>query len=249
MAPANSSKLSHTTGAIDFVIQADGVSRVFETPSEQVFGVREVSLVVERGEFVCLMGPSGCGKSTLLALLAGLDTPSLGEVLFAGNKLSDASAEERAATRLRDIGMIFQDDHLIPEFTTLENVMFPLDLLGWTKADSLTAAMYALDQVGLSAMAERFPSELSGGQRQRVGIARAIAGPRQAIIADEATGSLDHSNSIAIFKLFRALAESGYAVIVATHDLAASQYAHRTLRMTDGSINSNSSESETLVTR
>jgi len=236
MAPVN---LNHGLGIpsdADTVIRADGVSRVFETPSEQIFGVRNVSLTVRQGEFVCLMGPSGCGKSTLLGLLAGLDVPTEGDVYFGGRRVSHASPEERAAIRLRDIGMVFQEGQLIPEFTALENAAFPLELLGWSKSDSFAAGAKSLDQVGLSSQGERFPSELSGGQRQRVGIARAISGPRRAIIADEPTGSLDHSNSIAIFGLFRELAESGYAVIVATHDLAASSFAHRTLRMTDGAV-------------
>lgn len=236
MAPADLNYVSGTFSGPDIVIRADGVSRVFETPSEQIFGVRNVSLNVRRGEFVCLMGPSGCGKSTLLGLLAGLDVPTEGDIAFGEKQISHASPEERAATRLRDIGMVFQEGQLIPEFTALENAAFPLELLGWSKSDSFAAGAKALDQVGLSNQGKRFPSELSGGQRQRVGIARAISGPRQAIIADEPTGSLDHSNSIAIFGLFRELAESGYAVIVATHDLAASSFAHRTLRMTDGAV-------------
>lgn len=236
MAPADLNRGVGVSSDVDTVIRADGVSRVFETPSEQIFGVRNVSLTVRRGEFVCLMGPSGCGKSTLLGLLAGLDVPTEGHVAFGEKRISHASPEERAAIRLRDIGMVFQEGQLIPEFTALENAAFPLELLGWSKSESLAAGSKALDQVGLSNQGKRFPSELSGGQRQRVGIARAISGPRQAIIADEPTGSLDHSNSIAIFGLFRDLAESGYAVIVATHDLAASAFAHRTLRMTDGAL-------------
>lgn len=236
MGSASNPKVTHLSHADTAVIQADGVSRYFETPSERVFGVRKVDIEVKKGEFVCLMGPSGCGKSTLLSLLAGLDTPDEGRVHFSGQELSAASAETRASVRLKEIGMIFQQDQLIPEFTTLENVMFPLELLGWSRDDCEESALRALEKVGLTGLAKRFPSELSGGQRQRAGIARAIAGPRQAVIADEATGSLDHLNSLAIFELLRALADSGYAVIAATHDLSAATYAHRILRMSDGRI-------------
>ncbi|MGK2853948.1 MAG: ABC transporter ATP-binding protein [Microbacteriaceae bacterium] len=216
------------------------ISRVFEMPAERVFGVRDVSLTVRQGDFVCLMGPSGCGKSTLLSLLAGLDVPTGGRVLFGGQDLSGTSAEDRAAVRLREIGMVFQDHQLIPEFTAVENVMLPLELQGQHHDEAEAAAGEALDRVGLKDLAHRFPSELSGGQRQRIGLARAIVGTRRAVLADEATGSLDHENSKMVFQLLRDLAAQGYAVLAATHDPLAAKFADRTLRMIDGSL----SESE-----
>ncbi|WP_448261889.1 ABC transporter ATP-binding protein [Microbacterium aurum] len=209
---------------------------MFETPAEQIFGVREVSLAVGSGEFVCLMGPSGCGKSTLLSLLSGLDTPTGGRVWFDGRDLSGASPEERASIRLRSIGMVFQENHLIPEFTAVENVMLPLELQGQHHVAAEVEARVALDRVGVADLAGRFPSELSGGQRQRVGIARAIVGPRKALLADEATGALDHRNSEMVFGLLRELAGQGYAVLAATHDFTATRYADRTIRMIDGAL-------------
>lgn len=218
------------------LIRSEGVSKVYETPSEQVFAVKDAGVAIERGEFVCLMGPSGCGKSTLIGLLAGLDRPTSGDVFFDGQLLANLTGEERAKIRLRDLGMVFQVDHLIPEFDARENVALPLELLGWAKTDALDEAESVLNKVGLRGLERRFPSELSGGQRQRVGIARAIAGPRKALIADEATGSLDHANSQAIFALLRELADQGYAVLAATHDQGASAFADRTLIMRDGQV-------------
>lgn len=230
---ANSGIGSSARGAL---IRADDVSRVFDTPAEQVFGVRGVSLAIAAGEFTCLMGPSGCGKSTLLALLSGLDTPTSGQVWFDDRDLSGASPEERASVRLRSIGMVFQENELIPEFTALENVVLPLELQGQNHVAAEGEARLALDRVGMGEYAGRFPSELSGGQRQRVGVARAIVGSRRVVLADEATGALDHRNSQMVFELLRELAGQGYAVLAATHDLTATSYADRTIRMIDGAL-------------
>lgn len=230
---ANSGIGSTVRGA---VIRAEAVSRMFDTPAEQVFGVRRVSLEIAAGEFTCLMGPSGCGKSTLLALLSGLDTPTDGRVWFDDRDLSGGSPEERAEVRLRSIGMVFQKNELIPEFTSLENVVLPLELLGQDHVAAEGEARRALDRVGMGEFAGRFPSELSGGQLQRVGIARAIVGSRRVVLADEATGALDHRNSQMVFELLRELAGQGYAVLAATHDLTATSYADRTIRMIDGAV-------------
>lgn len=218
------------------MLRTERVSKIFQNPVESVFGVREVDLTLATGEFVCLMGPSGCGKSTLLSLLSGLDTATTGEVVFAGRSLASLSSEGRAALRLREIGMVFQDHHLIPEFTALENVMLPLDLQGQHPPIAREAALVALERVGMADLSDRFTTELSGGQRQRVGIARAIVGEHRVVLADEATGSLDHANSQMVFRLLADLAGQGYAVMAATHDVGASSFASRTLHMVDGSL-------------
>lgn len=212
------------------------VSRTYVTSAERVEAVRGVSLRVRAGEFVALMGPSGCGKSTLLGLMSGLQTPDSGEVLVSGVRIDGMSAGERAGVRLRSIGTVFQDHNLVPEFTALENVMLPMELRGIPTAEAAEQARDMLVTVGLEQELKRYPANLSGGQRQRVGIARAIAGGRRLLLADESTGSLDHKNSRAIFAMFRALADSGYGVLAATHDPTVTAFSHRTVEMIDGAL-------------
>ena len=223
-------------------IELRAVSRVYVTSSERVEAVRDASLVLKTGEFVTLMGPSGCGKSTLLDLMSGLQCPDSGEAWVAGERLDTLSESQRARVRLRTIGTVFQDHNLVPEFTAVENVMLPIELRGESAATAREQAAEMLDAVDLGPESRRYPSELSGGQRQRVGIARAMAGGRRILLADEATGSLDHRNSEAVFALFRSLAENGYAVMAATHDRLASQFAHRTVEMVDGALLTAASE-------
>ncbi len=213
-----------------------GVTCTFVTSSERVEAVRDASLTVGAGEFVALMGPSGCGKSTLLGLIAGLLTPDTGEVWIRGQRLDTLSTSERADVRLREIGSVFQEHNLVPEFTALENVMLPMELRGLPRSQAAEQARDMLETVGLADELGRLPAQLSGGQRQRVGIARAIAGGRRLVLADEATGSLDHRNSEAVFAMFRALADAGYAVLAATHDRLAGTFAHRTVDMLDGAL-------------
>lgn len=220
------------------MLHAHSVSKSFSNGAEEVGAVRGASLSVSPGEFVCLMGPSGCGKSTLLALLAGLLRPDSGDVHLGEVELSALPPDARADVRLRNIGMVYQQDGLIPEFTARENAALVRELLGVPAAEALVDADAALERVGVGEFASRRPDQLSGGQRQRVGIARAIVGTRSVLLADEATGSLDHNNSRKVFELFRALADSGIAVLAATHDAMGQDYAHRTLQMMDGRIES-----------
>lgn len=221
---------------MDELIAGTGLTREFDTPGERVLAVRDVSLSLRAGEFVCLMGPSGCGKSTLLGLLSGLDVPTAGRVVFGETELSALTAERRAAVRLREFGMVFQEHNLIPEFTACDNVMLPLEAVGTDEKSARRAAEAAMERVGIGELHGRFPAELSGGQRQRVGIARATVGGRTVLFADEATGALDRANTMVVFALFRALADQGYAVLAATHDAAGSQLADRTVHMEDGAI-------------
>lgn len=213
-----------------------GVTRTFVTSSERVEAVRDASLTVGAGEFVALMGPSGCGKSTLLGVMAGLLSPDSGEVWISGQRLDTLSAGERAEVRLREVGTVFQQHNLVPEFTAVENVMLPMELRGLPRLEASRQARNMLETVGLGPELHRFPAQLSGGQRQRVGIARAIVGGRQLLLADEATGSLDHRNSEAVFAMFRSLADAGYGVLAATHDRLACDFAHRIVEMIDGAL-------------
>lgn len=218
------------------MIETINLTKRYDTSSGAVVAASDISLTVRPGELVSVTGPSGCGKSTLLALLAGIIAPTAGAVHIDGDAFSELPPESRAGRRLRNIGMVFQDDRLIPEFTVIENVRLPLELQRQPHDLSTRTALEALRSVGIDDLQDRYPSQLSGGQRQRVGIARAVVGDRTIILADEATGALDRRNSAMIFDLLRALADQGHVVIAATHDTLIDEYAHRNVQMIDGAI-------------
>ena len=204
--------------------------------AETIKAVSSASFNVNPGECVALMGPSGCGKTTLLSLVSGLLAADSGSIEVLGTQLTKLDPDERAAFRLRNVGVVFQDTQLIPEFTVLENVLLPLELSGVSRGEALNLARVALSQVGLDSQIDRFPDEISGGQAQRVGIARAIVGGRKVLLADEPTGSLDQENSRMIFSVLRNLALSGLCVLISTHDPLIEAYATRILPMSDGKL-------------
>jgi putative ABC transport system ATP-binding protein len=208
----------------------------YVTPAETIRALDGVSLDVEEGEFLALEGASGSGKSTLLNLIAGLDEPTSGAVQVAGHQLHRLSTADRGRLRLKSIGVVFQDNNLIAEFSILENILVPLRALGLDPTAARREARRALDRLGIGDLADRRPRDVSGGQRQRGGIARAIAGSRRVLLADEPTGALDSHNSIALFETLRELARQGTTVIVATHDPLVSPFVDRVLRLRDGRL-------------
>ncbi|MEN3123997.1 ABC transporter ATP-binding protein [Janibacter terrae] len=221
----------------DALVEMSDVSRHFSTQVETVRAVDEVSFSARTGEFVCLFGASGSGKSTLLNLIAGLDRPTSGQIRVAGADVSDASNNELASLRLRHVGVVFQHDNLIEELTVSENVSFPLDLRGDTVPKDRAAEVEMwLERVGMGGYGERFPRELSGGQQQRVGVARALVGERDVLVADEPTGALDSANSAALFDLLADLSAQGQTVILSSHDAVARASASRVLEMVDGRL-------------
>ena len=218
------------------MIRISAACKSYEMKAETINAVKSVSFSVDSGECVALMGPSGCGKTTLLSLVSGLLAVDSGSVEVLGKNLEQLEADARAAFRLENIGVVFQDTQLIPEFTVLENVLLPLELGGVDKQKAKNLAIMALSQVGLETQLDRFPDEISGGQAQRVGIARAIAGGRKVLLADEPTGSLDQENSKLVFSVLLNLAKSGLSVLISTHDPLIENYATRILPMSDGKI-------------
>jgi len=195
--------------------------------------VNDVSFDFEAGRFYAIIGPSGSGKSTLLSMLAGLDLPTAGEVLFEGQSLKDMDLDRY---RREDIAMIFQAFHLFPLMTVLENVCYPLELCGVHPRDARERAKPLLESVGIAAEKHnRFPANLSGGEQQRVAIARALASGARTLLADEPTGNLDAANTVNVIEILRALAhERGYCVIVVTHDAEVSDLADEVARVRDG---------------
>jgi putative ABC transport system ATP-binding protein len=218
------------------VIEISDVSRVYRRGADEVHALERVSLHIERGRFVALMGPSGSGKSTLLNILAGLDRPTSGSVVVAGQKLVDLSEDELARFRARHVGFVFQFFNLIPVLNARANVELPLLLTHLPKAERRTRALTALRIVGLEERAEHKPSELSGGEQQRVAIARAIVSDPEIVVADEPTGDLDARNAVEILSLLRDLArEFGKTVVMVTHDPRGEAYVDE-IRLLDKGV-------------
>ena len=205
---------------------------------EGVTLVADASLKVERGEFIAITGPSGSGKSSLLYLLGLLDRPTEGRVLLEGRDTASLSAAELANRRLARLGFVFQFHFLLPEFSTLDNVLIPIRRLGRLKdAAARAQAMKLLEALGMAEAAAKLPEQLSGGMRQRAAIARALANDPAIILADEPTGNLDTRNAAAVFDIFQRLAaEEGRAILVVTHDAELAKRANRRIHLVDGRI-------------
>lgn len=212
------------------------VQNLSKTPAQsdvQILNVPQASFTNNGLNLV--FGPSGSGKTTLLRLLAGIDEPTAGTVTVNGTCLTELASDEATTFRRKHIGYVFQDTNLIPELTAWENVSLPLTVdRGITLDAARKHAEEALSIVGLGDLADRYPEELSGGQQQRVGIARAICGNREVILADEPTGALDSENSRAVFQLLADLAYQGKLVILVSHDLTAQSYASSLFEIVDG---------------
>jgi putative ABC transport system ATP-binding protein len=216
------------------MIELRDVSVSFQDADQVVRAVDNVTLTVAPGEFVLLNGASGSGKSTLLNVISGLQPMDSGSAIVAGVDLSSADDTQLATLRLEHVGVVFQENNLIREFTAAENVQLPLRARGY--ANPTAEADATLHEVGLGELGRRLPARLSGGQRQRVGIARALVGGRSILIADEPTGALDTKNSEAIFDVLRTLANRGVSVVVASHDPSATRFADRVAAMRDGAL-------------
>jgi putative ABC transport system ATP-binding protein len=207
------------------LIDLRNVTRLYRRGADEIHALEGVTLHVPAGRFVALMGPSGSGKSTLLNILAGLDRPSDGEVVVAGERLNGLSEDELAAFRARHVGFVFQFFNLIPVLSAEENVELPLLLTHLKKDERRARAATALRVVGLADRADHSPRTLSGGEQQRVAIARALVSDPEIIVADEPTGDLDAKNAEATLDLLRTLkAEFGKTVVMVTHDPRGERY-------------------------
>jgi putative ABC transport system ATP-binding protein len=219
------------------MVEARAVSRTFGHGSTAVHAVRGVSFTVRRGQLVALVGRSGSGKTTLLNILGGLDSPTSGEVLVAGQNVSAMPARERTLLRRSTVSFIFQSFGLIPMLTAAENVGIPLRITGTPRAARDERVRLLLSVVGLDGHAHQRPNELSGGQQQRVAIARALAVQPELLIADEPTGQLDSETGRQIMRLLRTVvAADGITAVVATHDPALHELADEVLALEDGQL-------------
>jgi putative ABC transport system ATP-binding protein len=215
------------------VLAAEKVGKQVSSPDGTLAILSDVSLAIRRGESVAVVGASGAGKSTLLALLAGLDQPTSGRTLLAGNDLTSFDEDGRAALRAQHVGFVFQSFHLVPSLTALENVMLPLELAG--RRDARAAAAETLARVGLEHRTGHYPRQLSGGEQQRVALARAFVTRPAVLFADEPTGNLDtHTGERIISLLFELNAQSNTTLVLVTHDLAVAGRCGRVLHMDSG---------------
>lgn len=210
------------------ILQLVDVVKRYGAGATEVRALTNVSITVERGEFVALMGPSGSGKSTLLHLAGGLERPSAGQVLVEGADLDAEDAAGLAALRRRKVGYVFQRLNLVPTLTAVENVMLPLELDGVSPRRARQEATEALRQVAVDGPLDRYPDDLSGGQQQRVAIARAIVGDRQLLLTDEPTGSLDSVTADMVIELLATIvAERNCALVLVTHEPRFASWADR----------------------
>jgi putative ABC transport system ATP-binding protein len=218
------------------VIEAKGVRKTYESEGTPVRALRGLDMTMDEGEFVAVMGPSGCGKSTLLNLVAGLDAPTEGEIIVAGESLTNKDENELARMRRRHIGIVFQFFNLLEGMSVLENVTLPAVIAGTKRRQAESRARDLLDLLGLGDKARSAPGVLSGGQRQRLAIARALANAPTLLLADEPTGALDSEGGLEVLELFRRLHAGGQAILLVTHDEEVAAPATRIIKMRDGRV-------------
>jgi putative ABC transport system ATP-binding protein len=218
------------------IVQLENVYKSYTQGREPVPVLHDISMTVEQGEYIAIMGPSGSGKTTLMNLLGCLDVPSSGTYLLEGRDIGALSDDELADIRNQSIGFVFQNFHLLPKMTALDNVALPLLYRGVSLRDRRTRAEAALKLMGLGDRMDFYPNQLSGGQQQRVAIARAIVGNPKLLLADEPTGALDTASGVQIMEIFRRLSQRGITIIMITHELGIARCADKIYHILDGRL-------------
>lgn len=218
------------------VIEIRDMSKVYGTGDAATVALDEVTVDIERGEFVAVMGPSGSGKSTLLNMIGLLDTPTSGQYRLDGQPVAGLGGNARAKIRREQVGFIFQSFNLLNRMTVIDNVALPLMYAGVGTTERLERASIILKKLDMAEREYYYPNQLSGGQAQRAAIARALANNPSIILADEPTGNLDSKNSDIIMSLLKDLNEQGNTLVMVTHEPHVAAYAHRTIHMNDGRI-------------
>jgi putative ABC transport system ATP-binding protein len=218
------------------IINIDHISKIYQVGSEEVHAIRDISIRINKNEYVAIMGPSGSGKSTLMNMLGCLDTPTSGKYDFKGVSVSEMSDNQLAAIRNKEIGFVFQTFNLLARSDAVHNVELPLIYAGISGVERRERAEQALIDVGLKDRMYHKPNELSGGQRQRVAVARAIVTKPSIILADEPTGNLDSKTGEEIMMLFNEIYEKGNTIILVTHEEYIAEHAARIVRVKDGLV-------------
>ena len=216
------------------MLEIKNVSKTYGQGTAKVVALSNVSFRVDEGDFIAIIGPSGSGKSTLLNVIGGLDYPSSGEVILDGKRIDNLDENDFVDIRRNKIAYVFQQYHLLPSLTALENVMLPLTFCGLEKEEK--KALEILKEVGLEERAEHKPGQLSGGEQQRVAIARALVNSPSLILADEPTGNMDQKTGMEILELFRQLNRDGHSIIMVTHNAEIAKHAGQTIVLQDGQI-------------
>lgn len=218
------------------MLDLKNIKKYFTMGEERIKALDDVSLSVEKGEYLSIIGPSGSGKSTLMNILGLLDIPDEGEFILDGINIKNLTDASLAKLRNQKIGFVFQNFNLLPKLTALENVQVPLIYLGKTEKESKKIAYQYLEKVGLKDREHHLPKQLSGGQQQRVAIARALSCNPEIILADEPTGALDSKTGLEIKKLIKDLNNDGQTIVLITHDNSMALEAKRIVRMADGKL-------------
>jgi len=224
------------TTAAQPLIRLHRVTKVFYTDEVETHALDGITLDIFTGEYIAIKGPSGCGKSTLLSILGLLDSPTGGSYVLNGRPVAQLTQAERARTRNREVGFIFQSFNLIGDLTVYENVELPLTYRGMKPAERKERVTQALNKVQMVHRGKHLPSQLSGGQQQRVAVARAVAGQPSILLADEPTGNLDSKNGEAVMALLQALHKEGSTICMVTHDPRYAEHAKRTIHLFDGQV-------------
>jgi len=223
------------------ILEAKEIFKRYKGVNKELTVLDNINFQVEKGEILAIVGPSGSGKTTLLGLCAGLDNPSSGEIILAGESISRMTENEKAETRNRKVGFIFQNFQLLPTLTALENVMIPLELQGRPKG-AKEKALDLLERVGLGGRSHHYPSQLSGGEKQRVSLARAFSNDPEILFADEPTGNLDEETGLIVENLlFELNKEKQTTLIIVTHDLELANKTDRIIKLKGGKIVSDQS--------
>lgn len=217
------------------ILEVQGLGKSFKQGSLNVDAIKDLSFSLKRGHSLSIVGPSGSGKSTLLSLIAGLDLPTSGKVIVDGVDITRLSEKELSIYRSQKIGIVFQQFHLMPHLTALENVSLPLEI--HKNNEALSEALKILEQVGLKDRVNHLPSELSGGEKQRVAIARAIVSKPKVILADEPSGNLDTETGESVMSLLFDICKANeISLVLITHDIALSKKCDESLSLRDGSL-------------
>lgn len=220
------------------IIRMKNVTKLYEIGESVVHALRGISFSIDQGEFVSIMGPSGSGKSTCMNMIGCLDRPTSGILEIGGKETAKMTEKELAVLRNKTVGFVFQQYHLLPNMTVLENVMLPLRYQGVERTKRIALAKEALEHVDMGDRLSHGPNELSGGQKQRVAIARAMVTKPHIILADEPTGALDSKTGAQVLSLFKKINESGTTIVIVTHDPGIGASTDRCIKLFDGNIQS-----------
>ncbi len=218
------------------MIKTVNLNKIFRTDEVETLALNEVNFSVKKGEFVAVMGPSGCGKSTLLNIVGMLDNPTSGQYFFDGHEVGNLSENKRTDIRKGNIGFVFQSFNLVDELNVHENVELPLVYMRIKAQKRKEMVSAVLERMKISHRRNHYPQQLSGGQQQRVAIARAVVANPKLILADEPTGNLDSKNGLEVMKLLTELNREGATIVMVTHSMHDSEFAHRVVNLFDGKI-------------